>query len=105
MGGNILSGALMVLSVLIVNLLVAFMISDSTTTDPIPGCQTSDNYTTCQSVSTTTFAHAFISASLGDLGDAPAIIGAAYALILGAILVIGVVLIVLGIASVPFGGG
>lgn len=95
----------MVFFVIIVNLFVAFLQTGATDTFSPPGCTTGDNVTTCESVSKTSFIEAFFDVALTGLEGAPVIISALYVIVLGVLLIAGIVLIVLGAASVPFGGG
>lgn len=103
--GNILAGGLLILFVLVVILLTAFIQQGTTEIDGFGRCDNDGNTTQCESGSTSSFAAAVGDVAITGIDGAPAIVNGLYLLIMGGALVLGVVLVVLGIVSVPFGGG
>lgn len=103
--GNIATGGLLILFVLIVVLITAFIQQGTTEVEGFGRCDNDGNTTQCESSSTGSFAAAVGDVAISGIDGAPAIVNGLYLLIMGGALVLGVVLVVLGIVSVPFGGG
>ena len=113
-GGNIAAGLGLILGALVINLLVAFMVSEGATTSmDLPGCTESDNATTCSETSGTSFLTALLQVSFIGFTDNPntagydgvLIVDGLYLLIVAGSFIIGVILFVAGIVGTPFGGG
>jgi hypothetical protein len=105
LGGNILAGGLLILFVLVITLLTAFVQEGTEELDGFARCDEEGNTTVCETSSTSSFASAVADVSISGLDGAPLIFNGLYLLVTGSMLVLGVVLIVLGIFSVAFGGG
>lgn len=102
MAGNIWTGAIMVLFVVIINILVAFIQNDVVNQSGLAGCDTDDNVTSCQGVSSGSFLATLLDVSVTGLDGAPLIFNALYVAVLAGILVIGIIVFVSGfIPTVP----
>jgi|SRR5690349_4500047 len=97
--GRLITGAVMVLFVIITNLLIGFIRDGATDTQFPTGCSSSDDNATCEVVGKTTFLHAILSVVYTPIEGAPAIINAAWGIAIGFLLAVGTLLIVL--AFVP----
>lgn len=102
--GNLATGSVMVLFVVIITSLVAFFVNDSTPGGTTVGCNTEGNSTTCEGGSPQSFLNTFFDVAVSGFSGV-AIVDGLYVLIMAGILVIGLALIVAGIIGVPFGGG
>jgi hypothetical protein len=105
LGGNIATGAYILVAILLLLFVVEFLETDTVATTGLGDCEGAGNATVCQSASTGSFLSAVLDIDITSIDGAPDIVNGFYLLLLGAALTVGVLLIVLGIASVPFGGG
>lgn len=82
--------------------LVGFIEDGTTTTSGFARCDDKGNTTQCESVGTSGFLSAINNLDIISIEGAPGVVNALYALILGGLLVLGVVLIVSGfLPTVP----
>jgi hypothetical protein len=94
-----MTGLSIVLTIIVINSIVAFIISSSTAAPNIAGCTTTDNFTTCQSVSKTSFLGSLFAVTVSGIPGVPDIINLLYVLIAGGLLIGGIIMMV--IALVP----
>lgn len=95
-----MSGVMIILFVLVVNLLNAFIISGSTATTQLEGCTSSNNVTTCESQGKESFFDSLFGATFMPFDGAPVILNAVWAMVMLTLLSTGVLLIVL--SFIPF---
>lgn len=104
-GGNIAAGLSLIIGALIIHFLVAFMVSQGANIDsPIAGCTSSQNVTSCDNTSGTSFFTALLQVTfMGFSGNV--VVDGLYLLIVGGSFITGVILFAAGIVGTPFGGG
>lgn len=101
-GGNIAAGLSLILAALVITLIVAFIQTEGAQAEgELPGCSA----TACNDISITDFLLAIVDVSITGIQGAPTIVNALYLLTVGGAYIAGVILLVAGAASVPFGGG
>lgn len=99
--GRLITGASIVLFVLVTNLLVTFNNTSAASSAYPTGCTAGQNNTQCEAAGKTSFFAAVLGTTFQGFGDdAPEILNVAWGVIMGFLLTVAVLLIVL--AFVPF---
>jgi hypothetical protein len=100
---RIYAGAMMVLFVVVVNILVTYMVVEMTGEGALPsggfgvGCSdTTENATQCESQGKTAFIASLADVALTGFPEAPFLVNLLYVLLMGALLVVGLILIATG---------
>lgn len=90
-----LSGLIMVLFVIVVDVLVAFIISGTGGTTTIAGCTSNTNATACQTVGGTTFLASLAQTTITGIDALPAPLSFLYPILMDGILIGGIILMAL----------
>jgi len=90
-----MNGVMLILAFLLMNTFAALIVSGSASTTTAPGCTTSNNFTTCQNVSKTTFLSALFAVTVTGVSGAPDVFNIIYVILSGTLLVAGVLLVVI----------
>lgn len=105
MGSKFLAGALILLTLIVIELVFTFINTGVVNPRTTNGCTTADNETVCGSVGQTNFYNSLKTTAVTGIDGAPDYVNTFWLIISAFVLALGIILMVLGVLGSVFGSG